>query len=284
MAPLHVIGGYLGSGKTTLVNRLLERADGRRVAVLVNDFGDVDVDVALIRSADDDIISLANGCICCSLADGVVEAFATLRERAGSVDVVVVEASGVADPATISRLARAARFDEGRTIVVVDAETVRRRASDRFVGDTVLRQLRVADVCVVNKTDLAGRHELDRLLPWLADRAPHAELVETVRCAIGWESFDGEHTDHAGHAGFRHAGAHHSWILDYDRPVDRATLEADVEALPDDIVRVKGVVALADDTDRAWSVQRVGDRVELERLHTPPPERSRVVVIAAGPG
>ena len=293
MAPLHVIGGYLGSGKTTLVNRLLAHADGRRVAVLVNDFGDVDVDGALIRSADDDVISLTNGCVCCSLADGLVEAFTTLRERAGAVDAVVVEASGVADPATITRFGRAARFDLGRTIVVVDAETVRQRAADRFVGDTVLRQLRIADVGVVNKTDLVDRHGLDRLLAWLADHAPGAELVETVRCAVGWELLDGTASDDvfdafdaidAFNAEFEHDDAHRTWTLDYDEPVDRATLMADVESLPADVVRVKGLVALVDDPDRAWAVQRVGSRVELQRLETPAPPRSRVVVIAAGPG
>lgn len=289
MTPLHVIGGYLGSGKTTLVNRLLATADGRRVAVLVNDFGDIDIDRDLITSADDDVIGLANGCVCCSLADGLVEAFAAVRARADDLDRVVVEASGVADPTSICRFGRAAGFAVGRVVVVVDADTVLRRVTDRFVGDTVLRQLGAADVCVVNKTDLVDRAEIDRVLARLAEAAPQAEVVETVRCSVGWALLDGGASgDHDSadldDSVFDHHGAHRSRTLVYDAPVDRAALVAEIERLPDDVVRVKGLVALIDDPDRAWSVHRVGTRVELERLDRSPPARSQIVVIAAGPG
>lgn len=282
MTPLHVIGGYLGSGKTTLVNRLLASADGRRVAVLVNDFGDIDVDGALITSADDDVISLANGCVCCSLADGLVEAFAVVRERADDLDRVVVEASGVADPASIARFGVAAGFAAGRVVVVVDAETVRRRATDRYVGDTVLRQLEAADVCVVNKVDLVDAAEIVRLHDWLAETAPDADVIETVRCDLGWAVLDGDATEPDG-SGFDHHDAHSTRTLEYDAPVDRAQLVAELEGLPDTVVRVKGIVAFTDDADRAWSVQRVGGGLDLERLDTRPPERTQIVVIAAGP-
>ena len=283
MTPLHVIGGYLGSGKTTLVNRLLASADGRRVAVLVNDFGDIDVDGALITPTDDGVISLANGCVCCSLADGLLEAFAAVRERAADLDRVVVEASGVADPASIVRFGKAAGFDVGRVVVVIDAETVRRRATDRYVGDTVLRQLATADVCVVNKVDLVDDGEIGRLRDWLADTAPGAEVIPTVRCDLGWALLDGDANDRD-ESSDDHVGAHSTRTLEYDRPVDRARLVADVEALPDSVVRVKGIVALADDPDRAWSVQRAGAGVELERLDAVPPDRTRIVLISAGAG
>ena len=285
MTPLHVIGGYLGSGKTTLVNRLLATADGRRVAVLVNDFGDIDIDGALITSADDDVISLANGCVCCSLADGLLEAFAIVQDRVEDLDRVVVEASGVADPTSIVRFGKAARFAVGRVVVVVDAKTVMDRVADRYIGDTVLRQLRAADVCVVNKTDLVGRDDVGRLRHWLGDIAPDAEVVEAVRCTIGWELLDGDTSDIDDPADrSEHTDAHHTRTLHYDEPIDRATLIADIGALPDDVVRVKGLVALADDPDRAWSIQRVGTRVDLEPLDARRPDRSRIVIISAGPG
>ena len=283
MTPLHVIGGYLGSGKTTLVNHLLADADGRRVAVLVNDFGDIDVDGALIASADDDVISLANGCVCCSLADGLVTAFAAVRERAAHLDRVVVEASGVADPASIVRFGVASGFAVGRVVVVVDTATVRRRAADRYVGDTVLRQIEAADVCVVNKVDLVGAADVERVHTWLAGIAPDAEQVDTVRCELDWAILDGATIDRHDGSSVDHAEAHHARTIEYDEPVDRARLQADIEELPETVVRVKGVVAFADDPDRAWSVQRVGAGVELERLTARPPDRTRIVVISAGP-
>ena len=282
MTPLHVIGGYLGSGKTTLVNRLLASADGRRVAVLVNDFGDIDIDGALITSADDDVISLANGCVCCSLADGLLEAFAVVRERAADLDRVVVEASGVADPASIVRFGKAAGFSVGRVVVVVDAETVRRRATDRYVGDTVVRQIETADVCVVNKVDLVDAAETGRVRDWLAETAPGADVIETVRCELDWAVLDGYATQPHG-SGFDHGGAHSTRTLEYDEPVDRSRLVADLEALPDAVVRIKGIVAFADDPERAWSVQRVGGGLDLEQLDARPPDRTRIVVVTAGP-
>ena len=101
--PFTVIGGYLGAGKTTLLNHLLTNARGLRVAVLVNDFGSVNIDVDLIRSHDGDTINLANGCMCCSLVGGFAQAIGQVRNRAESFDHVVIEASGVADPAKIAQ-------------------------------------------------------------------------------------------------------------------------------------------------------------------------------------
>ena len=286
--PLHVIGGYLGSGKTTLVNRLLRGADGRRVAVLVNDFGDIDIDGELIASVDDDVVSLTNGCICCSLADGLVEAFTAIRTRLDHVDVVVVEASGVADPGTIARLGRAAGLHVGPLVIVVDAASVERRSRDRYVGDTVVRQLDAADVCVVNKVDLVDAAALDRLRRWLAERAPAARVIETVRGEIGWDAFDvtsSDHrtVDHSDDPVHEHDDSHRARTFVYDTPLDRDRLMDETARLPESVVRVKGIVALTDDPDRAWALHRSGGPVELERLDAPPPATSRVVHITAGP-
>lgn len=96
--PCTVIGGYLGAGKTTLLNHLLANTAGLRAAVVVNDFGDVDIDADLVASHDGDTIQLANGCLCCTLAGGFAEVMGGLRARAEDLDHVLIEASGVADP------------------------------------------------------------------------------------------------------------------------------------------------------------------------------------------
>src|SRR5882762_6849257 len=130
--PFTVIGGFLGAGKTTLLNRLLRQAGGRRFAVLVNDFGALDIDGGLVAEHGGDTVSLANGCLCCTIGDSLVTTLMALLERPDRFDHVVVEASGVADPGRIADLAvLEPRLTRDGVIVVVDAGEVRGRAADR---------------------------------------------------------------------------------------------------------------------------------------------------------
>jgi len=171
--PAVVIGGYLGAGKTTLVNHLLRQAGGRRVAVLVNDFGDINIDADLIEGADAGVLSLAGGCLCCSFGDDLPGTLGGLRRRATPPDVVLIELSGVALPAAVVRSVRLAPgIDVAGTLVVADAADIRRQVGDRYVGETVQQQLRDADWVLVNKTDLLTAPDLQALLPWLAAVAP----------------------------------------------------------------------------------------------------------------
>ena len=138
--PLSVIGGYLGAGKTTLLNHLLRNSEGRRYAVLVNDFGSINIDAALIESQDDSVIKLDNGCVCCSLVNGLAETLHRIRQMEPWPEHVIVEASGVADPVRISHHAYVAPYRPEAVLVVADAETLRQKGGDRFMGDSVLRQ------------------------------------------------------------------------------------------------------------------------------------------------
>jgi G3E family GTPase len=182
--PFTVIGGYLGAGKTTLLNHLLANASGLRIAVLVNDFGSVNIDVELIRSHDGDTINLANGCACCSLVNGFTSAIGRIRDRAGDFDHVVIEASGVADPGKIAQYGQMYELPLDGIILVVDAELIRTQASNKYVGDTVLRQLSQADLIVLNKTDLVSAGDLASLRTWLADQTPGTPLIETVHSEV----------------------------------------------------------------------------------------------------
>lgn len=183
--PTVVVGGYLGAGKTTLVNHLLRHADGRRIAVMVNDFGEIGIDADLIVSADGDVLNLAGGCICCSFGSDLVEALMALPRRVPRPDLVLIETSGVALPA---QAAAAARLAPGiaveSTVVLVDVETILEQVRDRFVGDTVRRQLEQAEVLLLNKTDLIGREALTSVEAWLARTAPLASRVRTQRSAV----------------------------------------------------------------------------------------------------
>jgi len=183
-----VIGGYLGAGKTTLVNHILRNAGGRRLAVLVNDFGDLPIDADLIESTDDDVISIAGGCICCSFGSDLLAALMRLAERRPAPDHVVIEASGVALPGSVAAaLTLLTRFVLDGVVVIADAETVRARAADRYLADTILRQLADADLVILNKIDLAPAAQRPMLHAWLAEHAPRATVVDAVQAALPTE-------------------------------------------------------------------------------------------------
>ncbi|MEQ1739869.1 MAG: GTP-binding protein, partial [Methyloglobulus sp.] len=154
--PVTVIGGYLGAGKTTLLNHILRNNKGIRFAVLVNDFGNINIDVDLIESQDGDTINLANGCICCSLAGGFGAAMLSIRESAVLPDRVLIEASGVSDPFKIAQYAHLPGFRLDSVIVLADAEFIQKRAADKYVGRQVIQQLKSADLLLLNKVDLVS--------------------------------------------------------------------------------------------------------------------------------
>jgi G3E family GTPase len=153
--PLAVIGGYLGAGKTTMVNALLTNTEGRRVTVLVNDFGSVNIDAALIRERSDDVIGLENGCVCCSIGGKLMETLIEISARDVRPDLLVIEASGVSDPLRIAQVGMLDRaFRLQGIVVAVDAERIGETLADAYVGDIARRQIEGATAIVMTKTDL----------------------------------------------------------------------------------------------------------------------------------
>ena len=262
--PLTVIGGYLGAGKTTVLNHLLCNNSGLRIAALVNDFGDINIDADLIESTDGETIALTNGCACCTLADGLTTVIAGLRERTADFDHIVIESSGVADPLKIGHTGAAFGFPLVGVVVVVDAEMVRTQSTDKYVGDTVTRQLGSADLLIVNKSDLVAPDELESLQAWLADTAPDTPRLTTeggrVDTAILLASL------RASDVSVALAGSHdsfESWSFQTDVPLRRSDVDAFLTALPPGVVRAKGILRLADDTTSRYLLQRVGRRTSL---------------------
>ena len=183
--PVTVVGGYLGAGKTTLVNHLLRNANGLRLAVLVNDFGTLPIDADLIEAQSGNLISIAGGCICCSFGSDLMGALMELAQMAPPPDHVLLETSGVAMPGVVARSAALLpAFSIDSVVVLADAETVRARAADRYMGDTITRQLNEADLVILNKADLVDTTELDALRQWMVQLALRAALVEAVRATV----------------------------------------------------------------------------------------------------
>ena len=166
--PTLIVGGYLGAGKTTLVNHLLRHADGRRIAVMVNDFGELTIDADLIEGAEGSVLALAGGCVCCSFGSDLLGVLQDVLQRKPPPDLILIETSGVALPAAV---ARSARLLPGLRIegivLMLDAETVRQRSADPYVGDLVRQQLLDADLLILNKTELCSPTQLAELHAWL---------------------------------------------------------------------------------------------------------------------
>jgi len=281
--PLTVIGGYLGAGKTTVLNHLLGNNNGLRIAALVNDFGDINIDADLIASTDGETIALTNGCACCTLADGLTTALAALRERSENFDHIVIESSGVADPLKIGQIGAAFGFPLFGVTVVVDAEMVRAHSTDKYVGETVMRQLGSADLLIVNKSDLVAPSELASLQAWLADTVPDTPGLTTrggrIDTAILLAPLSVSDTSAAP------AGSHDSfdsWSFRTDAPLRRSDVDAFLTGLPPGVVRAKGILRLADDTTNSYLLQRVGRRTSLlplDAVSAEDPADTRLVVI-----
>ncbi len=183
--PVTVIGGYLGTGKTTLVNRLLRAADGRKLAVLVNDFGATPIDRDLIVSSDGDTLEISGGCICCSYGSDLMDVLMALPERQPDIERVVIETSGVALPGMVaSAVTLLLPYRIDGIVVMVDVETVRKMADDAYLGDTITRQLAAADLVVANRCDLVDDASLQETLRWLATESPAARILPATRAEV----------------------------------------------------------------------------------------------------
>ena len=283
--PLTVIGGFLGAGKTTLLNRLLTQPHGRRIAVLVNDFGRINIDAALIRSRTEDMISLANGCACCTVAGDLTRTLIELAQRPEPPDAIVLEASGLADPRGIAQVALAnpaLRLDG--LLAVVDAETVAGRAADPAGSATFVAQVAAADLIVLNKLDLADIAARQAALAWIAAHAPGKPVIEAVQAEVPAEVVLGIHTAQTLPANpapaSGHASAFGSWSASTDALLDGERLRAMLGALPASVLRAKGILRFVESPGRRTVYQRVGRRASFvaDDWGGEPP-RSSIVVI-----
>lgn len=278
--PVTVIGGYLGAGKTTLVNQLLRQADGLRLAVLVNEFGALPIDADLIESRDENVINIAGGCVCCSYGSDLIAALKDLEALAVAPDHLLIEASGVALPDAIAQsVTLIARYTIDGIVVLADAETVRQHGNDKYLADTIGRQLAVADIVLLNKTDLPPPVALQETRDWLADASGDAPVLETENAAISLPVVLGARLDPARPLQSHTAPHmhHHAAILTIDRPFDPYRLAELLAAQDQDLVRSKGFVTGLD--SRTYAVQTVGRRSSVAAVSAPPRDIGKIVCI-----
>ncbi len=246
--PLSVIGGFLGAGKTTLLNHLLATA-GKRYGVLVNDFGAINVDTALIAARDGDTIALTNGCVCCAMGDDLGAGLERLAGRDPAPEHVIVEASGVSDPWRIAQLALIEPgFSLEPLVVMVDAAAFLGQLTDRWTGDTVARQLGFAELVVLNKADLAG--DLAPVRAAVHRLRPEARVIVAAQGVVDPEVLHFVPPPRPTPSRFVADAPAHGFMTQVWRPagsLDRARLRAALEALPRSVLRLKGFCRLAPD-------------------------------------
>lgn len=285
--PILLVTGFLGAGKTTVVNHLLAHAGERRIAAIVNDFGAINIDAELIAGASDGVVSLANGCICCSLEGDLLRTLATLLRRDPKPDYIVIETSGVADPADVVRnlmdpvILREALLET--VLCVMDAGT-----PPAALDDALRRsQLRVADIVALSKLELADEGAGMRMRAAIRAQRARAVVVDAPHGEIPPALLFPAHADRA--PAPRAPGPKRpaedrfetlSWTS--ERPLSLPRLQQAIGKLAPKLTRAKGLFETVEQPGRQMVFQFAGGRATLAPSDAPAPgvARARIVFIA----
>jgi G3E family GTPase len=287
--PATVVAGFLGAGKTTLINHMLKGDHGLRIAVVVNDFGSINIDAELISDVGEGMVSLANGCICCVIRSDLISAVLKLADRPERPDHIVIESSGVADPASV---VRAFMVPEIRSSVLLDGVITLVDAEQAMVlPDEALKLARAqvtgGDLIVLNKIDLVDDQARSQVRNWIGEIRPGVQILEAAHCSLPLEILLGMHsTDPAtakawktnvahghdvlpdGRTSSCHHDHHHdrvfdTWSYESDSPLQLGLLQKVLGHLPNTVYRAKGFVYAAEKPHRRLVLQLVGRRATL---------------------
>jgi len=284
--PTTILSGFLGAGKTTLLNYLLSAQHGRRIGVLVNDFGEINIDAQLVIGVEGETISLKNGCICCSIRDDLLTEMLRMTQAVPPPEHIIIEASGVSDPVAIANTLMSVQM-MGHVVLdaivtVVDAEQVLQlKANDQVLA---IDQIGVADMVILNKVDLVDEQTKAKVRDdFIRQIVPNARIIEAthgrvpLELLIGAGVFDPtrllERDVHEVHVHHPSTDAHHhhdhttiydSWHWQTEAPISLKRLKKALDQLPPTIYRAKGVFYVSDDPTRRAVLQVVGRRIWLE--------------------
>jgi len=272
--PVTVLTGYLGAGKTTLLNRILTENHGKKFAVVINEFGELGVDNDLVVDADEEVFEMNNGCICCTVRGDLIRILSGLMQRPGKLDGIIVETTGLADPAPVAQtffvdedVKRATKLDA--IVTVVDAKNLLARLAD---SKEAAEQLAFADLIVLNKMDLVTPEEADAVEARIRTVNPWAQLIRSEKSrvpldqVIGRDAFNLarilEHEPDflSGEDTHTHDDEIQSLSFETDRPIDPEKFNAWISDLlatkGQDLLRTKGILAYAGE-DRRFAFQAV---------------------------
>lgn len=272
--PLTVVSGFLGAGKTTLINQLLAANDGERIAVLVNDFGGINIDQQLLERAAGNVIPLTNGCVCCSIGNDLTDALIQVTSSAPLPDRVIIEASGVSDPWKIAEIGLVdPLLSLDCVLTLIDVGCFLEQLEDSHLVTTLERQVKAADVLVLNKCSLAGPERVQAVRQWLAAHSSGKVIHETNHSRVPVQLLAGLFDEQR----FRKLGQqstgpsdhlHHlsSWSFNTDRLFDHDKLSELLAAMPNGILRAKGLVCTNRHPHETMLLQLAGSSRELGRI------------------
>jgi G3E family GTPase len=269
-----LLSGFLGAGKTTLLNRILRADHGLRVAVLVNDFGDVSIDAELVVGVEEGAVTLANGCICCTIRDDLTRAIQDLLRRPEPPEHVVVEMSGISEPGSVlfsfRVMERRWPLSIDAVVAVVDAECFPGAEHRHYL--LAREQIAVADVLLLNKCDLVGTERLEALRGRLMEYVPSARLVECCYAEAPLELLIGVGSrttqrllepNELSPAAPQHAGAFTTFTYRSEGPLSLERLRQACTELPACVFRAKGIVHLDARPTHRMFLQVVGRRASV---------------------
>ena len=311
--PVTVLSGYLGSGKTTLLNHILNNREGRRIAVIVNDMSEVNIDKDLVADGgglsrtDEKLVELSNGCICCTLRDDLLQEVERLVEK-GNIDYIVIESTGISEPVPVAQtfsyidealgidLTSICKLDTMVTVVdanrfindinsedlLVDRDQGADQTDERSIADLLIDQVEFCDVLVLNKTDLVTEAELTKLENILRKLQPDAHLIKTTNAEVdinevldtgrfdfeqasnsaGWikELTEGGHAEHTPETEEYGIG---SFVYSRRLPFHAKRFNDWLEQMPNNIVRAKGIVWLAQYNQVACLLSQAGSSCNI---------------------
>lgn len=315
--PVTVVCGFLGAGKTTLLKRILEAPNGVKFGVLVNDFGAINIDADLIVETGADQVSLANGCICCSIRDDLVDAIEQILQAQPRPDRLIIEASGVSRPLAILDILDRPEFEDrlavDATLCLVDADQF--PSLDYSSTELAIDQAGSSDLLIINKCDIASAADILATEETLLGPMPHVRRIRATYAHVpdeilfGFDASDAalklhsnqkqqdhhtpqtshnyhphhnhEHDDHGSHHHHNHADEFQAWSWNSDRTINLDAFRASIQRLPTGLLRAKGIVRVrSGGSARRAIFHLVGKRSVVTTDDGAPPTSSQVVAIA----
>ncbi len=286
--PITILTGFLGSGKTTLLNHIIRNANGKKIAVVENEFGSTGIDAELIEKSTEEIVEISNGCICCTVRKDFMEAIEKLLSSGREIDHIIIESSGMSEPLPIAQsflmndMAGRVRLDS--IICLIDAINIVNNLTQNTT--TALEQIEFADFCIITKWEQASPmilSSIEDIIRRVNAQAPIINLptkqisldllLDTGRISFEdtekMASIEDEHT---------HSETLWNCVHKSDYFFDSMKIAGFFRELPYEIYRVKGFIRLANDPEKTFLIQKVGARFTIEAVQDPPKDKQNVLV------